>query len=93
MGRAVANKVAAGTGHRPIPPIVLARLGVDRSAQGTRLGNVLVIDASRRVVGLAEDVGIRALLIHAEDAVARSFCLHLAAFEQSPTDRFTCCFS
>jgi len=81
-------RVAAGAGQHPIPVIVLARLGVDHLAQGTGLGKALVIDAIRRVVGLAEDVGIRALLIHAEDARARSFYLHLAAFEQSPTDPF-----
>ena len=82
------SRIVAGTGQYPIPVILLARLGVDHSAQGTGLGKALVMDAIRRVVGIAEDVGIRALLIHAENVKARSFYLHLAAFEQSPTDPF-----
>jgi GNAT superfamily N-acetyltransferase len=80
------SRIVAGTGQHPIPVVVLARLGVDQSAQGTGLGKALVVDAIRRVVATAEDVGIRALLIHAETARAKSFYIHLAAFEQSPTD-------
>jgi GNAT superfamily N-acetyltransferase len=82
------SRIVAGTGQYPIPVILLARLGVDHSAQGTGLGRALVMDAIRRVAGIAEDVGIRALLIHAENEEARSFYLHLATFEPSPTDPF-----
>ena len=46
----------------------------------------LVVHAFRQVLSAAEIVGVRALLIHAEDETARSFYERLAEFEQSPTD-------
>jgi hypothetical protein len=45
-----------------------------------------VVDAFRRVDRVADEVGIRALLIHAEDADAKAFYFRLAAFEPSPID-------
>jgi predicted N-acetyltransferase YhbS len=73
-------------GRSPIPVILLARLGVDVSAQGQGLGAALVKDAMLRSCQAAETVGARALLIHAESATARDSYLHLAEFEPSPTD-------
>jgi GNAT superfamily N-acetyltransferase len=73
-------------GHSPIPVILLARLGVDVSAQGQGLGAALVKDAMLRAHQAAGTIGARALLIHAESATARDFYLHLAEFEPSPTD-------
>lgn len=43
-------------------------------------------DAFRRIDRVAEEVRVRALLIHAEDADAEAFYLRLAAFEPSPVD-------
>ncbi|WP_322759964.1 GNAT family N-acetyltransferase [Frankia sp. Cr2] len=82
----VPRRVAQGTGRHPIPVIVLTRLAVDLQDQGHGLGRALVVDALRRTAAAADLVGIRALLIHAEDDDARSFYLRLAAFEPSPTD-------
>jgi GNAT superfamily N-acetyltransferase len=73
-------------GRSPVPVILLARLGVDLSAHGHGLGAALVKDAMIRAHQAAETIGARALLIHAESATARDFYLHLAEFEQSPTD-------
>jgi GNAT superfamily N-acetyltransferase len=73
-------------GRSPIPVILLARLGVDVSAQGQGLGTALVKDAMLRASQAAEIVGARALLIHAESDQARAFYLHLAEFDVSPTD-------
>lgn len=81
------ERVKKGAGQYPIPVVILTRLGVDRSEQGRGLGKALVVDALRRVNLAAEQVGIRALLIHAESEDARSFYLGLAEFEPSPTDR------
>lgn len=81
-------RVVQGSGNYDIPVIILARLGVDLSEQGRGLGKALVVDAFRRIDRIANDVGVRALLIHAEDAAARSFYTGLAAFEQSPVDEF-----
>jgi len=73
-------------GRSPIPIILLARLGVDVTAQGQGLGTALVKDAMLRASQAAEIVGARALLIHAESDQARAFYLHLAEFDVSPTD-------
>lgn len=73
-------------GRSPIPVILLARLGVDLRAQGRGLGTALVKDAMLRAHEAAGTIGARALLIHAESDTARTFYLHLAEFETSPTD-------
>lgn len=81
-----AERVTRGAGRYPVPIIILARLGVDLSEQGRGLGRALVIDALRRVEAAADIVGVRALLIHAEDERAKDFYRKLAEFEESPTD-------
>lgn len=73
-------------GRSPIPIILLARLGVDLSAQGQGLGAALVKDAMLRSSQAAQIVGAKALVIHAESERARAFYLHLAEFDASPTD-------
>lgn len=70
----------------PVPVILLTRLAVDLSTRGHGLGRGLVRDALLRVDAAAEEIGVRALLVHAKDDEARNFCLHLAEFEPSPTD-------
>jgi hypothetical protein len=66
--------------------VILTRLGVDRAAQGAGLGRALVVDALRRIAGASEVIGVRALLVHCETDAARDFSLHLARFDDSPTD-------
>ena len=73
-------------GRSPIPVILLARLGVDITAQGQGLGAALAKDAMLRAFQASETIGARALLIHAESERARDFYLHLAEFDASPTD-------
>lgn len=73
-------------GRSPIPVILLARLGVDVTAQAQGLGAALVKDAMLRAAQAAAVVGARALLIHAESEQARAFYLHLAEFDDSPSD-------
>ncbi|GIH80321.1 GNAT family N-acetyltransferase [Planobispora longispora] len=75
-----------GVGLYAQPVVLLARLGVDLRAQGRGLGRALVTDAMRRVMSVADRIGVRALLIHCEDESARDFCLRLARFENSPAD-------
>lgn len=79
-------RMIQGAGQYDIPVIVLTRLGVDLSEQGRGLGKALLVDALRRVDRVAHEIGVRALLIHAEDEEARNFYLRLAAFEESPVD-------
>lgn len=82
----VSRRLTAGTGGYDVPVIILTRLGVDLRAQRRGLGRALVVDAFRRIDRIADEVGVRALLIHAEDTDARAFYLRLAAFEPSPVD-------
>jgi predicted N-acetyltransferase YhbS len=57
----------------PIPMMVLARLAVDRSVQGQRLGKGLLKDAIQRVMQAADIVGVRGILVDAINDTARAF--------------------
>lgn len=80
------GRVRRGTGRHPIPVTILTRLGVDVTEQGRGLGTSLLKDALLRVVRAGDEIGVRALLIHAESEAARAFYLRLAEFEPAPTD-------
>jgi GNAT superfamily N-acetyltransferase len=69
---------------KPVPVAILARLAVDQRHQGRGLGRSLLQDALLRSAGAAQEVGIRALLVHAYEE-AREFYLRFG-FEPSPTD-------
>jgi len=84
---AVPPRNTKGIGRYPVPVIVLTRMGVDVSEQGRGLGGALVRDALLQAAAIAERVGVRALLIHAESDRAAAFYAHLGiGFEPSPTD-------
>ena len=72
----------------PIPVMVLARLAVDRKAQGRKLGAALLQDAHRRCVLVSQNTGVRAMLVHALNERARSFYEHYG-FKTSPIDAMT----
>jgi GNAT superfamily N-acetyltransferase len=57
----------------PVPIVLLARLAVDRSVQGKRLGERLLIDALSRTVELSRSVGVHAVVVDAIDEGARAF--------------------
>jgi GNAT superfamily N-acetyltransferase len=77
-------RIARGQANRPIPVIILARLAVDTAEQGRGLGGLLLRDALHRVASAANIVGVRALLIHAQNEDARAWYLRMAEFEESP---------
>lgn len=79
-------RVTKGVARHPVPVILLTRLAVDTSMQGMKVGRSLLIDALRRVNAAANEIGVRALLIHAKDDSAREFYMSAAEFEPSPTD-------
>ncbi len=79
-------RVTKGTPNHPVPVIILARLAVHADHQGRNLGRHLLRDALLRVANAAEEIGVRALLIHAKDDDARDFYLAQAEFEPSPVD-------
>lgn len=67
----------------PVPIVLLGRLAVDVSTQGHRFGKWLLNDAVRRVSNLADQVGIKAIMVHAIDDQARAFYEYFG-FVQSP---------
>jgi GNAT superfamily N-acetyltransferase len=80
-------RVAKGIGRYPVPVVILTRLGVDTKEQGRGLGSALLRDALLQTAMIAEHVGVRALLVHAESTDAARFYQRFnPAFEPSPTD-------
>lgn len=69
----------------PVPVMVLGRLAVDRAYHGKGLGADLLQNAILRTLRLAQDVGIRALVVHALHDQARQFYLH-HGFSESAID-------
>jgi GNAT superfamily N-acetyltransferase len=56
-----------------VPVVLLARLAVDRSAQGRGLGRTLLVDALQRALGLSESLGVFAVEVVAIDEDAAGF--------------------
>lgn len=63
-------------GRLDVPAALLGRLAVDRSVQGQGLGDVLLIDALRRVQHLADQIGILAVVVEAIDDQAQGYYRH-----------------
>lgn len=78
-------RIAKGLANHPIGIILLARLAVDKNAQGAGLGKALLADALARANQAAEVIGARALLVHALDDEAAAFYAKFG-FEHSPLD-------
>jgi len=89
---AVSHPLATSSVRRnrpdPVPVMVLARLAVDRRAQGLHLGAALLQDAVNRAVAVSQNAGVRALLVHALHEKARQFYGHYG-FQPSPTHPMT----
>jgi GNAT superfamily N-acetyltransferase len=79
------GRASRGMPRHPIPAMLLARLAVDESAQADGVGAMLLADAMKRTLLVAEETGIRLLLVHAVNEEARGFYLHFG-FEASPSD-------
>ena len=69
-------RLIKGVARHPVPVVLLARLAVEHTWQGKGLGPGLLKDAILRVLGAAEGIGVRALLVHAKDDKAKAFYLH-----------------
>ena len=89
---AVAHQMATSSVRRnmpdPVPVMVLARLAVDRRAQGMHLGASLLQDAVNRAVAVSQNAGVRALLVHALHDQAKQFYEHYG-FQVSPVHPMT----
>lgn len=72
----------------PIPVIILARLAVDLSFHGKGLGADLLHDAVLRCYRVAENIGVRAIMVHALTEEAKNFYIH-HGFKPSQTQQRT----
>lgn len=72
----------------PIPIMVLGRLAVDIKYQNLSIGKGLLKDAILRTLNVAEQVGVRALLVHALSEEAKTFYTK-QGFYPSPTNHMT----
>ena len=80
-------RIAKGLANHPIGIVLLARLAVNRTQQGTGLGKALLFDALTRIKEAADIVAVRAVMVHAIDETARRFYAHFE-FEPSPLDPY-----
>jgi len=69
----------------PIPVVVLGRVAVGRDRQSKGVGRALFRDAAMRVVGAADAIGIRGMVVHAISEEAKKFYLALG-FDSSPLE-------
>jgi GNAT superfamily N-acetyltransferase len=81
------DRAKKGLARHPIPVILLARLAIDVSLQGKKIGPALLKDALLRAASAADTIGARAVLVHAKDDDAKGFYEHFN-FEPSPSDPY-----
>lgn len=79
----VPKRVAQGMGNHHIPVIILARMAIRQDYQGKSIGRGMFQDAIKRVLMVANEVGVRAIITHPIDDKAGSFYKHFG-FEDSP---------
>ena len=60
--------------HYPVPAAVIGRLAVDHRNRGRGLGEILLLDAIRRVVRASNAIGVYAIVVDAKNDRARVFC-------------------
>ncbi|MBA3632466.1 MAG: GNAT family N-acetyltransferase [Acidobacteria bacterium] len=71
----------------PIPVVHLGRLAVDRTAKGEGLGGFLLLDAFRRSLKVAAELGIYAVEVRALSEQAKNFYLKFG-FVELNDDKF-----
>jgi predicted N-acetyltransferase YhbS len=69
----------------PVPVALLGRLAIDQRYQRQGLGGALLRDAVLRILGAAEIIGMRAILVHAISGEAKAFYENFG-FTASPID-------
>jgi len=79
------ERIKKGIARHSIPIMLLARLAVDLHWQKQGVGAGLLKDAMLRTLQAADIAGIRALVVHAKDASARTFYERFD-FLPSPSD-------
>jgi len=81
QGKQVAGYYAVAAGsvaHRDAPGrigLIIGRLAVDQSCQGTGVGQGLLRDAVARSINVSQQIGARVLIVHALNTKAEAFYL------------------
>lgn len=57
----------------PVPVVLLARLAVDRNAQGSGIGTLMLLDCFRRSLQISSELGIYAIEVDAKTDSAKEF--------------------
>jgi ribosomal protein S18 acetylase RimI-like enzyme len=81
---ATARLLKGQPAKRPVPVLVLARLAVDRNHRERGIGRSLLQDALLRCSVVAESVGVRAVIAHANEDASAFY--DQFGFESSPSD-------
>ena len=68
-----------------VPAVIIGRLARDVRYRGQGVGGLLLVDACRRVQGLARDLGTWGMIVDAKDDAARRFYEHFG-FTQTVDD-------
>jgi GNAT superfamily N-acetyltransferase len=79
----VSERIKKGMSKYPIPVVILARLAVFHTYQGKGIGKAMLKDAISKTLKIAEQGGVRALLVHAIDEKSETFYKRFG-FEPSP---------
>lgn len=66
-------ELSQGLPRVDIPTVLLGQLAVDKTVQGRGLGKIMLIDAFRRVLSIANTVGVRGVVVDAIDDNAVKF--------------------
>lgn len=61
---------------RRVPLVLIGRLATALAARGQGIGALLLVDALKRIVRVADDVGVTLVLVDAKDDSAASFYQH-----------------
>jgi GNAT superfamily N-acetyltransferase len=72
---AVPARIGRGA-PRQIPAILLAKLALDKRAQGSGLGRALLVRALERIVDVAREAGGKLIVVDAIDEAAAAFYEH-----------------
>ena len=59
--------------HYPVPAAVLGRLAIDHRSQGRGFGEVLLLDAIRRIVRASATIAVYVIVVDAKNDRARAF--------------------
>lgn len=86
--RNLAPSTIARNAPDPVPVMVLGRLAVDVTMQGSGIGAGMLKDVLLRVYRVAQEAGVKALLVHALSDQAKAFYLKYG-FVESPMDSMT----